>query len=86
MNSRAGSYKVKDLGLADAGRVQIEWTESRMPVLGQLREQYAASQPFKGYQITGCLHVTKETAVLGRNLCRLWCRGGMERLQSPIHE
>ena len=64
MDHRAGAYKVRDLGLADAGRMRIEWAESRMPVLAQLRAKYEPSQPFKGYKITGCLHVTKETAVL----------------------
>ncbi len=64
MDFRQGSYKVKDLSLADAGRMQIEWAESRMPVLAQLREQYTDTKPFTGYKITGCLHVTKETAVL----------------------
>ena len=44
--------------------MRIEWAESRMPVLAQLREEYAKTKPFKGYKITGCLHVTKETAVL----------------------
>ena len=64
MDHKEGMYKVRDLGLADAGRMRIEWAESRMPVLGQLRVKYRAFQPFKGYKITGCLHVTKETAVL----------------------
>ncbi len=44
--------------------MRIEWAESRMPVLAQLREAYAQTRPFEGYKITGCLHVTKETAVL----------------------
>jgi len=64
MDHKEGQYKVRDLSLADAGRLKIEWAESRMPVLMSLREKYAATQPFKGYKITGCLHVTKETAVL----------------------
>ncbi|MEZ4699826.1 MAG: adenosylhomocysteinase [Rhodothermales bacterium] len=64
MDHKEGSYKVRDLGMADAGRMRIEWAESRMPVLMRLREKYAESKPFKGYKITGCLHVTKETAVL----------------------
>ena len=64
MNHSEGKYKVRDLSLADSGRKRIEWAESRMPVLMRLRNQYADSQPFKGYKITGCLHVTKETAVL----------------------
>ena len=68
MDSKEGQYKVKDLGLADAGRKRIEWAESRMPVLMQLREQYADSKPFEGYKIAGCLHVTKETAVLVETL------------------
>ena len=64
MDHKEGAYKVRDLSLADAGRMRIEWAESRMPVLMRLREEYSQSQPFKGYKITGCLHVTKETAVL----------------------
>jgi adenosylhomocysteinase len=35
-----------------------------MPVLMALREKYRKIKPFKGYRIAGCLHVTKETAVL----------------------
>lgn len=64
MDQSEGHYKVRDLGLAEAGRMRIEWAESRMPVLAQLREAYARKKPFDGYKITGCLHVTKETAVL----------------------
>ena len=64
MDHKEGAYKVRDLSLADAGRMRIEWAESRMPVLAQLREEYAQTKPFEGYKITGCLHVTKETAVL----------------------
>jgi len=62
------SNKVKDLKLADAGRLRIEWAESRMPVLMALREKYKDSKPLKGMRIAGCLHVTKETAVLVRTL------------------
>lgn len=68
MDHKEGSYKVKDLSLSDAGRLKIEWAESRMPVLMKLREEYKDSKPFKGYKITGCLHVTKETAVLCETL------------------
>jgi adenosylhomocysteinase len=64
MDQKAGKYKVADLKLADEGEKLIEWAESRMPVLMALREKYRKSKPFKGYRIAGCLHVTKETAVL----------------------
>ena len=61
-------FKVADLSLADEGRLLIDWAESRMPVLTQLREKFEKTQPLKGQRITGCLHVTKETAVLIRTL------------------
>ncbi len=59
-------FKVKDLKLAKQGKLKIEWAESRMPVLAALREKYKKTKPFKGFKIAGCLHVTKETAVLIR--------------------
>lgn len=58
------NFKVKDLKLAEQGRKKIQWAESRMPVLAALREKYKKTKPFKGFKIAGCLHVTKETAVL----------------------
>src|SRR5438067_1933137 len=62
------NYKVADLKLADKGRLRIEWAESRMPVLMALRERFQKEQPLRGQRIAGCLHVTKETAVLVRTL------------------
>ena len=64
MDFKKSAYKVRNLDLADNGRRDIAWAESRMPVLMRLRAHYAKSKPFKGYRISGCLHVTKETAVL----------------------
>lgn len=61
-------HKVKDVSLAEAGRLRIEWAESRMPVLTALRERYRQSKPLQGMRIAGCLHVTKETAVLVHTL------------------
>lgn len=66
MNFKNGKYKVADLSLAPEGRKLIEWAESRMPVLMALREKYRKNKPLQGYRIAGCLHVTKETAVLVR--------------------
>jgi adenosylhomocysteinase len=62
------NYKVADLKLAEAGRLRVEWAESRMPVLMELRRRYSQSKPLSGMRIAGCLHVTKETAVLVRTL------------------
>jgi adenosylhomocysteinase len=68
MNHKKGHFKVADLSLAAEGRRLISWAESRMPVLMALREKYRKTKPLKGYRIAGCLHVTKETAVLVRAL------------------
>ena len=56
--------KIKDPALASAGRMKIEWAESRMPVLMSLRETHSKKKTLQGVRIAGCLHVTKETAVL----------------------
>ncbi len=64
MDFKEGKYKVKNLKLATEGKKLIAWAESRMPVLMALREKYKRTKPLKGYRIAGCLHVTKETAVL----------------------
>ena len=70
--------KVKDPSLADQGMLKIEWAESRMPVLTALRKRSSKSRPLKGLRIGGCLHVTKETAVLVRTILdagaeAAWC-------------
>ncbi|MBT5714198.1 adenosylhomocysteinase, partial [Candidatus Poribacteria bacterium] len=62
------NYDVKDLGLAEAGKQRIEWAESSMPVLRQIRERFAAEKPLDGVRIAACLHVTTETANLMRTL------------------
>jgi len=68
MNYKKGKYKVRNIKLADEGRMKIEWAESRMPVMMELRKKFSKTKPLKGYRIAGCLHVTKETAVLVETL------------------
>lgn len=58
------NFKVKDISLADYGRLEIELAEAEMPGLMALREEYGASQPLAGARIAGCLHMTIQTAVL----------------------
>jgi len=64
-------YKVADIGLAELGRRQIELAETEMPGLMALREEYGKSKPLKGARVTGCLHMTIETAVLIETLTAL---------------
>jgi len=65
------AYKVADIGLADWGRKAIEIAENEMPGLMQMRRVYGKSQPLKGARITGCLHMTVQTAVLIETLTAL---------------
>ncbi|HKL09184.1 MAG TPA: adenosylhomocysteinase [Bacteroidales bacterium] len=64
-------YKVKDLGLAEYGRKEIEIAEKEMPGLMSLREKYGKEKPLKGARITGSLHMTVQTAVLIETLIEL---------------
>ena len=61
-------YKIKDIDLAEQGRKNIDWAESRMPVLMNLRRKFSETKPLEGMRVAGCLHVTKETAVLVETL------------------
>lgn len=55
---------IKDVGLAEQGKNQIEWAFKDMPVLRQIQKRFAKEQPFKGLKLSACVHVTKETAAL----------------------
>ncbi|MEO1204424.1 MAG: adenosylhomocysteinase, partial [Pseudomonadota bacterium] len=67
----APDYKVADIALADFGRKEIAIAETEMPGLMALREEYAGEKPLAGARITGCLHMTIQTAVLIETLVEL---------------
>ncbi len=60
--------KIADPSLAESGYKKLAWAESRMPVLMELRRRYEKERPLEGQRVAGCLHVTKETAILVRAL------------------
>ncbi len=55
---------IKDLSLAAAGMDHIEWASREMPVLSSIRERFSKEKPLKGVPVSGCLHITSETANL----------------------
>ncbi len=59
---------IKDQGLAEEGKLRIEWAEREMPVLRLIRERFEKEKPLAGVTIGACLHVTTETANLMRTL------------------
>jgi len=71
-------YKVKDINMADFGRMELELAEVEMPGLISCRMEFGAAQPFKGARIAGSLHMTIQTGVLIETLTALgadvrWC-------------
>ncbi len=62
--SEGKGFKVRDIATAAAGRMKIDWAESKMPVLMALRAKHSKLKSLAEMKVTGCLHVTKETAVL----------------------
>ena len=68
------NFDIKDVSLAHAGRLRMEWADRSMPVLRQIRDRFAKEKPLRGMRIAACLHVTTETG----NLMRTLVAGGAE--------
>jgi adenosylhomocysteinase len=67
-------YHIKDIGLAEEGRLRIEWAGKNMPVLKLIKERFERERPLEGIRISACLHITTETA----NLAEVLKAGGAE--------
>ena len=61
-------YDVKDIKLAEQGKLSVEWAYKSMPVLTLIRKRFAKEKPLKGLRLGACLHVTTETASLMETL------------------
>ncbi len=61
-------FDVKDIGLADKGKLRIEWANQNMPVLNLILKRFAKEKPLAGVRLGLCLHVTTETASLCKTL------------------
>ena len=66
------SHKIKadinDSSLAETGRKRIDWAFQEMPVVRHIMERFERENPLDGIRISGCLHITTETANLARAL------------------
>ena len=67
-------YDVKDLKLAEKGKLKMEWAAKYMPVVSMIKEKFVKEKPLKGVKISACLHVTSETG----NLMQALKKGGAE--------
>ena len=61
-------FDIKDIDLANKGRDRIEWALKEMPVTNELMRRFAEQKPLLGIKVSGCLHITTETANLARVL------------------
>jgi len=59
---------IKDRGLAEKGRLRVEWAMQSMPVLASIGKRFALEKPLEGIRLSACLHVTTETAALATTL------------------
>ena len=57
-------YHVKNINLAQKGRLRIEWAGREMPVLELIGKRFKKEKPLSGIRLGCCLHVTTETANL----------------------
>ena len=70
-NNKYIPFKVKDINLADWGTKEINLAEAEMPGLMAIRRENKGKYPLKGARISGCLHMTIQTAVLIETLVDL---------------
>lgn len=61
-------FDIKDINLAEQGRWRIEWALKEMPVMRSLMDKFSKERPLEGVKMSGCLHITTETANLARAL------------------
>jgi len=62
------NYEVKDISLAEQGKLNIEFAEAHMPLMAKIKKRMEKERPFEGLTIGLALHITKETAVLVKTL------------------
>lgn len=67
---KGDNYEVKDIGLAEQGRMNLEIAESHMDSLLEIKKRFEKEKPFEGIRIGLALHITKETGILVRTLYR----------------
>ena len=69
--TNVNDYKVADIELSSFGRKEISLAEKEMPGLMELRKKYGIEKPLKGAKISGCVHMTIQSAVLIETLVEL---------------
>lgn len=58
------SYSIKDIALAQDGKLKIDWVQEHMPVLNEIRKEFERDLPFKGKKVAISMHLEAKTAYL----------------------
>ncbi len=74
MSDKIIKHDIKDINLANQGNLRADWASREMPVLKSIKSRFLKEKPLKGKRISGCLHITAETA----NLVETLIAGGAE--------
>ncbi|MCQ2555495.1 MAG: adenosylhomocysteinase [Clostridia bacterium] len=67
-------YDVRDMSLANAGHLKIDWVKDHMPLLSMLEKEFEETKPFAGLKISLSVHLEAKTAYL----CKVLKAGGAE--------
>ncbi|NQU03990.1 MAG: adenosylhomocysteinase, partial [Syntrophaceae bacterium] len=51
-------YDIKDISLAEEGKLSVDWANKSMPVLNNIKERFLKEKPLEGVRLGACLHVT----------------------------
>jgi len=57
------AYAIENIQLAQQGLSRLDWVRERMPILQQLKTDFASAKPFTGIRIGICLHVEAKTGI-----------------------
>jgi adenosylhomocysteinase len=55
---------IKDITLAPAGQLKIDWVRAHMPVLNTIEKDFVERKPFSGKRVAICLHLEAKTAYM----------------------
>jgi len=59
---------IRDIALAEQGKVKIDWVRAHMPVLDEIGKRFAAEQTFRGMRMAICIHLEAKTARMAQLL------------------
>ncbi len=71
--------EIRDIALAQAGQVKIDWARAYMPLLNEIRSRFERERPFAGMKIAISIHLEAKTAYLAHVLraggAQVYCTG-----------